>query len=170
MQTIKIIVAGAYGAGKSTFIQSVCCPERAPSARHRPGGASALDLGRFLLDEDHVVNLYAAPVQQRFAYLCEILIKDAQGLIMLVDGSRPETFCEAREALDRLRGLADVPVVTGVTRRDAPSACRLEAVREELNLREGDLLVECDPRRAESASGLTRKLLTRVPLLRQNAA
>lgn len=166
MQTIKIVVAGPYQAGKSAFIASVCLSDQTSSpVNGKRESTSALDLGRFLLDEDTVVNLYAAPGQKRFAYLWKILAQGMHGLILVVDSTAPETFLEAREILAELRALAGVPVLVAAGKRDLENAWPLDDLRAALHLAPEDQLQECVAKDRESALAALHQLLMRIPLV-----
>jgi hypothetical protein len=85
----KIVVFGAFGAGKSTLIQTLD-----PQAKHIEaecaGGTTtiALDYGRVQLGEKRVY-LYGTPGQERFEFAREIIGKGMDGAILLVDATSP---------------------------------------------------------------------------------
>jgi uncharacterized protein len=83
----KIVVFGAFGAGKSTLIKSID-----PESRHVeaacPGGTTtvALDYGRVQVDGINV-HLFGTPGQERFEFAREIIAKGMDGAILLVDAT-----------------------------------------------------------------------------------
>jgi uncharacterized protein len=83
----KIVVFGAYGAGKSTLIKSLD-----PESRHVeadcPGGSTtvALDYGRVQVNAISVY-LFGTPGQERFEFAREIISKGMDGAILLVDAT-----------------------------------------------------------------------------------
>jgi small GTP-binding protein len=85
----KIVVFGAFGAGKSTLIQTLD-----PQAKHIEaecsGGTTtiALDYGRVQIGERRVY-LYGTPGQERFEFAREIIGKGMDGAILLVDTTSP---------------------------------------------------------------------------------
>ena len=85
----KIVVFGAFGAGKSTLIQTLD-----PQAKHIEaecaGGSTtiALDYGRVQIGEKRVY-LYGTPGQERFEFAREIIGKGMDGAILLVDATSP---------------------------------------------------------------------------------
>lgn len=85
----KIVVFGAFGAGKSTLIQTLD-----PQAKHIEaectGGTTtvALDYGRVQIGERRVY-LYGTPGQERFEFAREIIGKGMDGAILLVDVTSP---------------------------------------------------------------------------------
>jgi len=85
----KIVVFGAFGAGKSTLIQTLD-----PQAKHIEaecaGGTTtiALDYGRVQIG-DKRVYLYGTPGQERFEFARGIIGKGMDGAILLVDATSP---------------------------------------------------------------------------------
>ncbi|WP_325411102.1 GTP-binding protein [Methanoregula sp.] len=85
----KIVVFGAFGAGKTTLIQTLD-----PQAKHIEaecaGGTTtiALDYGRVQIG-DKRVYLYGTPGQERFEFAREIIGKGMDGAILLVDATSP---------------------------------------------------------------------------------
>jgi hypothetical protein len=88
-EKFKIVVFGAFGAGKSTLIQTLD-----PQAKHIEaectGGSTtiALDYGRVQIGEKRVY-LYGTPGQERFEFAREIIGKGMDGAILLVDVTSP---------------------------------------------------------------------------------
>ena len=105
----KIVVFGAFGAGKSTLIQTLD-----PQAKHIEaectGGTTtvALDYGRVQLGERRVY-LYGTPGQERFEFAREIIGKGMDGAILLVDTTSPVD--ELIIHLYRSIGAAKIPFV-----------------------------------------------------------
>jgi hypothetical protein len=88
-EKFKIVVFGAFGAGKTTLIQTLD-----PQAKHieaECGGGTttiALDYGRVQIGEKRVY-LYGTPGQERFEFAREILGRGMDGAILLVDATSP---------------------------------------------------------------------------------
>lgn len=86
----KIVVFGAFGAGKTTLIRTLD-----PQAQHIeadcPGKGTttiAFDFGRIQIGERRVY-LYGTPGQERFEFAREIVGKGMDGAILLVDVTAP---------------------------------------------------------------------------------
>ena len=85
---IKIVIFGAYNAGKSSFIRSID-----PQARNVDTNAGdvpttvALDFGRVFVGGKKVY-LFGTPGQERFEFVREILSRGMHGAIVIVDTTR----------------------------------------------------------------------------------
>ena len=86
----KIVIFGAFGAGKSTLIQTLD-----PQAKHieadcpvKYSTTIALDYGRVQFGERRVY-LYGTPGQERFEFAREIIAKGMDGAVLLVDAGSP---------------------------------------------------------------------------------
>lgn len=98
----KLIFTGSMGAGKTTAIASISeiAPvlteetNSDPSAYAKPFTTAALDYGEVTLGEGDRLRLFGTPGQERFRHMWEILAKDALGLVLLVDNSRPDPIAD----------------------------------------------------------------------------
>ena len=111
---LKIVIFGAYGAGKTTMIRTLD-----PGATHIEancaGGTTtvALDFGRIQKD-GLTVHLYGTPGQERFGFAREIVARGMDGAVLLIDVSSPvDEF--TRHLSDYLHG-AQVPFVVFLNR------------------------------------------------------
>ena len=86
---LKIVVFGAFGAGKTTLIRTLD-----PASKHIEapcaGGTTtiALDYGRVEIGERHVY-LFGTPGQERFEFAREIIGRGMDGAILLIDATSP---------------------------------------------------------------------------------
>lgn len=98
---LKIVVFGAFGAGKTTLIKTLD-----PASRHIEapctGGTTtiALDFGKVDVDGRHVY-LFGTPGQERFEFAREIIGRGMDGAILLLDATSPynEFVAHLHEAL-----------------------------------------------------------------------
>jgi small GTP-binding protein len=85
----KIVVFGAFGAGKTTLIKTLD-----PQSSHVEAGCSggtttvALDYGRVQAQGIHI-HIFGTPGQERFEFAREIIGRGMDGAILLVDATSP---------------------------------------------------------------------------------
>lgn len=100
----KIVVSGAFGVGKTTFVGSVSeiMPLRTEAlvtdesvgiddltaVPTKATTTVAMDFGRITLADDLVLYLFGTPGQQRFWFMWDDLCVGAIGAVVLVDPSR----------------------------------------------------------------------------------
>lgn len=106
----KFVVTGPFGAGKTTFISHisnvpVVGTEVATSgseAEHKSTTTVGLEYGTFAVDAgdfDIRLLLYGTPGQRRFSFMWDVVSVGADGFLVLVDASRPDTWAEAEVVL-----------------------------------------------------------------------
>ena len=85
---IKIVVFGAYSAGKSSFIRALDPFSRHIEAENEDGSTTvAMDFGRIRIG-DHAVFLFGTPGQDRFEFARQILSRGMDGAVVVVDCTR----------------------------------------------------------------------------------
>ncbi|HXW99181.1 MAG TPA: GTP-binding protein [Methanomicrobiales archaeon] len=85
---IKIVVFGAYNAGKSSFIRALDPFSRHIEAETADGSTTvAMDFGRTRVGE-HAVFLFGTPGQDRFEFARQILARGMDGAVVVVDSTR----------------------------------------------------------------------------------
>jgi len=117
---LKIVVFGAFGAGKSTLIKTLD-PESKHIEANCAGGTTtvALDFGRVQMDGCHI-HLYGTPGQERFEFAREIIATGMDGAILLVDVTSPmDEF--TRHLSDSLHA-AGVPFIVFLNKCDGVGA------------------------------------------------
>jgi small GTP-binding protein len=83
----KIVVFGAFGAGKTTLIKTLD-PESTHVEADCAGGTTtvALDFGRVIMDGNHI-HIFGTPGQERFEFAREIIGKGMDGAILVIDAT-----------------------------------------------------------------------------------
>lgn len=168
---LKVVVAGAFGVGKTTFVgsSSDITPLTTEEVMTAPSEGIddlsglpdkrtttvAMDFGRLDLDDDLVLYLFGTPGQYRFWFMWDQLITGAVGAVVLVDTRR---LIDSFPVLDYFER-AGIPVVVGVNGFDGDFPYSEDELREALALGAGRPIVRCDARDRASA---TRTLVTLV--------
>ena len=109
-----------------------------------------------------MLYLFGTPGQQRFDFMWEVLGEGMLGYVLVVDGTRPETFPEAAGILGAFRALSRVPCVVAVNRLDEVDPATAAAVRAAVGAGPEVPVVPCDARDRESVKTVLLALLYAV--------
>ncbi len=134
MSEYKILFTGTVGAGKTTAIASASeTPPIVTDVRNTDASVSkarttvGLDFGQLTLDNGDCIRLFGTPGQDRFDFLWKILVKNALGLIILIDNSRTDPLADLSVYLDGFSDeLATLPCVIGVGRFESHTTPSLD--------------------------------------------
>ncbi|MDQ0828727.1 signal recognition particle receptor subunit beta [Streptomyces achromogenes] len=161
---VKILVAGPFGVGKTTLIDSVSEirplhteePLSEASAqvddldgvREKATTTVAIDFGRISLPGDVVLYLFGTPGQERFRSLWDDIAYGALGALVLVDSRRLDASFDVLGLVEE-SGLPYAVAFNAFP--DAPRHHGEERLRRALDLEPTTPLVTCDARDAGSS-------------------
>lgn len=178
---LKIVVAGGFGAGKTTTVATISEIEPLSTdaamtvvaegidptefTPQKTETTAALDFGRITFPDDLVLYLFGTPGQQRFAFMWDELARGAMGAIVIGDTRRlAESFPSISYFEQR-----SLPFVIGINCFDGVRLHTVEQVRDAVSV-DGDVPVELFDARERSSVKEILEVLVEHSLERARAA
>ena len=143
MKEYKILFSGTAGAGKTTAIAAISETQvvstdvvNTDEGLKKATTTVGLDYGSITLDGGDRVRLFGTPGQGRFDFMWPILAREALGLVILIDNSRPDPLADLEVYLDGFSAeLERMPGVVGVGRHDTHPEPGIDAFGDRLHAR-----------------------------------
>jgi signal recognition particle receptor subunit beta len=179
---VKILVAGGFGAGKTTLVGAVS--EIRPLSTEETLTAEsvgvddvsgveqkltttvAMDFGRITINEDLVLYLFGTPGQDRFWFVWDELALGAIGAVVLADTRRLAACFPSIDYFER----RSTPFIVAVNCFEGARRYEPDEVRMALDLDPGVPLILCDARDKESSKQVLITLVEHVMTLVEEPA
>lgn len=135
----KVIFTGPVGAGKTAAVKAVTDSQSLVTdvavtdvaSLRKATTTVAMDYGIVTLPQGGDVHVYGTPGQERFDFMWEILLKGADGLVILLDHTRNNPFRDLKNYTSAFASfIKPGNTVIGITHFDQPGTVDLETYRQ----------------------------------------
>lgn len=168
----KIVIAGGFGAGKTTLVSSVS--EIPPvtteaimteaSIGHDDNSITpnkttttvAMDFGRITVDDELVMYMFGTPGQARFWFMWDDLVRGAVGAVVVVDCRR---LADSFDAVDYFETTKRIPYIVALNKFEGLLEYSPEQVREALEISPEVPIIDFDARHRNSGGDVLKTLL-----------
>lgn len=135
VKVFKLVIAGPYGAGKTTFVRTLSevVPIETDVLDGNKTTTVAFDYGRIRVN-DIVVHIFGVPGQERFNFMWRIIARGMHAYIFMVDSTSVDSIKAALNMYNFFESqFANTPHIVAANKRDI-SKVSLDDVRRILNV------------------------------------
>lgn len=169
--TIKVLIAGGFGAGKTTMVAAVSEIRPMSTEEHiteasvgiddmsgvesKTTTTVAMDFGRITISDDLVLYLFGTPGQDRFWFIWDELASGAIGAVVLADTRRLSDCFPSIDFFERRQ----TPFIVAVNCFDGAASHHPGEIKLALNLEPDVPVMLCDARKRASGKDVLIALM-----------
>jgi small GTP-binding protein len=171
VRVLQILVTGPFGVGKTQFIETISdipivTTERKMSmpfkGSEKDHTTVAMDYGRVQIGED-TIHLRGTPGQERFEFMWDILSKEVDAQLFLVDSTSPTEYDSARHLLNLITQDEVLPTIVVANKQDLPGAQGVADIRKALAIPSHIPVVACNSTDSTDVREVLVQLASLIP-------